>query len=994
MPVMKEPGKGFGDEVGAVGIGRSLASDDPVSAMRAVNDYIQVVLHELQHIDEFILTGALKRPDAYSDERWRQMKNVYSLADGMTIEQRHNVLTLLQNAIEPEDRQTLRLENGKQYGAKSSEEFVAELNAMVGRFAMNPTHKVTKSVADVLYFADPELSEYMRGTIRNMADVLEASSQVFENRQFLNGIDIIPMKSSLGERRMAEIYKTSINALRTIATLDGADEAKAMNTAILRGLTAAPYSPSTFNKTIPTMTINRPFGGKSMTIPPTAAKAVEEVHKSLFADTTEKGSKAGILTRMIYPFTNLMVKMEKSGIPLANDVLTLANNVAPAAARIHTNLLRPFLTRGPDGRLVLDGENPTIRANKADPQGIWRKKLNNVLRWQNSSESMMFEKVDGVMRPTEKAKAVWERLSTGLTNEQKQVVMSSVDALMESMSIARESIKGTVLGTVRDRVAFYLMASNKGMHYDQALDMSTKVLGAFNDGSEGSVGLPPTQIGTLRDLLYGTPDADGNGDGLLNQLARLSKHLDERPWFASEQLVGDWIIRYRNTSNEIKYAAGKSKGHAEKIARELMADGNKLEGQIINKGDLKQYSEFDNPADVLSKFSETEQKKWDSFLGTLEKSYGPAIVEDLRSGYVPGAQAGKEMAQQGMKQFLQENKKKVDLDRHDYLEASLQNYLPKLSSALANRSSRDRLALIMRDPRAKGFDTWQKDVRDHFDNMFTPTPQVVKEVKAGVSAYFLGLNLSSALVELSQSPISLVPWLINEGTGGPMKAYKTMLSAGQKMFDFSQHKEWVKDAARLESEARSGKVLSKNWTEDESIAWVYQQALRDGAITHGAISEINDSVGLDQGLLMAKTFGSGDHVDTSVPALMRNKIYLAGHAMMSLYSWASLMNTKVAFIAGTKLGYEKGLRGTELYDYAKKFRNLTTMGGGKANLPGYVSKMSNDYTRAPIGIANTLQSYGLGMVAQYTEMGLDSINRTKGMTPAQKAQARKAFGLW
>lgn len=977
-----------GEVVGALGVQDKLASNErgKLASVRDMQDYVQVIVHELQHIDEFIMQGRLPRPDAYSDQRMRQVKAMYSMASVLKPEERNDILMTMYRAFKPESLLQFRWEQGKEnqflYGSFDANEFVAELNGFMSQVVAQGTPRELKSVENVLRFMAPEVIEYQRGFMRSMHDVLQASSELFKNPDIAQagGLNLRARDSAF----TSQAYKSALTNAERLMLLDGVDvagrEARNVLTGVDKGVMVRPP----VDVPVWTRAFSRDYEMQELPkATPTGVAAIKETQRALFGDPTEGGTKAGALSRWLYPFTNLMHKMERAGVPLASDVLALANQTFPSIGRAQTYLLAPFLSRDSAGRPVINGENPLIVKIAQDRSGPWRKTLNNVRQWQNANEQVMFTRDEkGALAPKDdKAAKAWAKFSKNLSPEDQATVINASLNIDETYNNSRGLLLTSLMQSTQNRTAALFMQMNKSMQWDQARGLAAEAVQAFQSGDVSRLAgkVDPKQLETVGNLLVGET-------GLLKNYQRVQQHLDKRSWFSSESLPGDWIIRFRNEFNEVKYLSGRSKEHATQLAQKLMAEGMKIEGEIVNKKDLRNYMDFDNPADVLEKFQQTEQRSWEQFLNTIKQSYGEPFVEELRAGYVPGATSVKEMAAQGIGRYMQERKGKVDTTRLDYID-SMVSYVEGLAAATQYRSVREQLALIMRDPRGLAFPTFKSEVAERFNYLMSPTPSWLSEVRGALSAYYLGANLSSTAIEGTQSMVSLVPILISEAPkGGPVKAYQTMLGGAADAFKFSRSNDWVRIAAQAEVKAKRGEAL----TSDETIAHVYQRAVQDGVVDHGVIQDLN--FGRDQRLLMAKTFGHGDYGEPTKFELARNKVYLAGQVMMRLYSWMSLMNNKVAVTSATRLGIEKGLTGQELYNYVLKVKNLATFGGGKANAPGYLAKVSTDATRSAFGIMNTLQQYGLGMVATYAELGRDAIGRTKGLTPAQKSQAQKAFG--
>jgi len=498
----------------------------------------------------------------------------------------------------------------------------------------------------------------------------------------------------------------------------------------------------------------------------------------------------------------------------------------------------------------------------------------------------------------------------------------------------------------------------------------------------------------LEKLLIGKKtEATPNGDGLIPKFLEVAKLLENRPGFRSESLPGDWIIKYSTPVGETKYASAPLEMQALHLANRLRSEGNQIIGEVAHRNDLRTLNEFDNPDTILMKVAETERFVYERFVKDMEAEYGSVLGDALRDGYQPVGQSLKELGTQGLNKFLRERKALVDREKFDYIDGTMM-YLHRLSASLAMRGVQQQLRLILNDPRARLLPSFRKMVNEHVTEMTQPRTDFHKKAAAFTTTYMMGAALSSAMVNGTQSLVTLVPWLISgidtryATKGSVVKGWKDMTKAMSDALWVSTGDEWkglARDAAQKDP---------KNWTSDEALAAMYRRHVESGGINQTVIDDL--MYGRDRNMMLNAKFGHGNYGPTPISKLVTDKMYMGSQMMMSMYRVVEHFNAKTAFAAGIRQGHELGLRGDELYNYGVRMQTLATFGGGRANAPGITgarwAREGQLGMRSAVGLVNALQQYGYGSLAMYGQLGKDAIGASRALDPLQRRAAQKAFG--
>lgn len=961
------------------------------------NRLLETLAHEISHVDSFILDGLIDKPDAYSEQRAQHLKNLKAMSEQMSPQEREAVLRTMKDAFVPEGYQTNVTDpkTGRLYGADDPTEFTAVITAYVHQSLLQgKSGGMVKNALEVLDYSPTEIREFARGTYRTIGDVLLGMKESIldSNTRKMAGKEYLPYTNKFFT---SEALHAVVNAAREGSKLRDADRslgnARAL-TASLEGASGIPLppSPATWfrtDKELAKVYDGIKVGGletvKSM---PAEVEAINDAYQVLNRKAYDKSMRPGLWARWFYPFQQLMFSMERSGAPLARPMANLSLDLQSRISRTYSQILSAFVKENKDGSFHFDQENALIQRLSTEKNGPWRAGgVDRVSQWQqeNGTQSMFVQDETGTIRVNDQAKGAveaWDNIRKHLTPEDQQLVMNASVALDRTSQTAAARIVATLDLGNRIRTATLLMAMNKSMPYESALQLANQLVDGFSGKTPVPSVLAPDQLQQVQALLTGS-------NGLLPAFNQVAEKLLSRPGFRTESLPGDWIVQFHKPNsepNKLSYLSAATEHKANWLAKKLESEGNVIVGEIAKKGDLRDYTDFDSPDMLLNKFSEVEGAAWNKFVQEFGQKFGTEAQEAL-GGFTPGATSLKELGTKGLGAFLTERQSKVDRSRYDYIDGTMA-WVGRLATSLEYRTTRQMKDLILADPRAKMFPSFKKLVEPHFENLMSPTSQLSKELKTFATAYFMGGNLASAVINGTQSVSTLIPTLIQlDQSGGPVKAYQRLFKAVADAVAVSASSSWESVA-----KAAEGKDPMK-WTLEEAQAVMYKRNIADGGITHGIIQD-NIFSGTDQRSLITAKFGHGDYGPVTKAEMARNSIYLGSQLALKPFGWVEAFNNKISLMAGVAQGYEKGLRGDALYDHAKLVKTLSTYGGGKSNVPGLVPYLSNTYTKSAVGLANTLQQYGYGIVAAYGQLMKDSLGMSPALDAQQRRQAQKAFG--
>lgn len=970
----------------------------PEDGTRWAHRVLDTLAHELAHIDEFILKGLLDAPDAFSEQRRRQLENVHSLAGMLDVEQRSAMLDTLWDALIPKEYQRHAMEaDGKyRYGSSDPTEFVAEVNALITRSLLRGEKGGMKTALEVLDYGPTEIREFARGTYRSLYDVLSPMTDTIEDTFYRKHAGQPPLAEAEGRNRRvtARAFHAIVNAAREGSALRDSDKVLAQARAYTASLT--PPSATALPIVTPAMWFHsakeigkyHPDAGIAKNMP-AAVDAIRQAQDVLGYEYT----KPGVWARWFYPYANLMQSMERAGFPLARTLMNLSLDLGPGINRTRTQMLQPFLRQGADGQFHWNEEQPLVRWVSEKKTGPWRDALREVSAWQqeNGAKSLFIQGPDGRVTVNESlpgAQEKWDSVRSRLSPEEQSVVMAGRVAMDQVSQLGAQRMIATLGFRVTSHIAASLMVMNRGMHVEQALEFAERIRQAYTNAQKEpllvqSLGLSPAQKTQIDKLLLGE-------HGELTKLAEVAEKMMDRPGFSTESLPGEFIVSFKKPgengtfAKDFSYLSAETKHQANLLIRKLRNEGNLVDGPPVKKEDLRDFTSIDAPDQVLHKFMEVTQRSWESYVDDFAKAHGDDLAAELKQ-FDPSQDIRREMAVRGMNQYTVERKSKVDRSRYDYLDGQLQ-WVSRLAASMEFMRVRQMKDLILMDPRSKSFPSLKGMVNPHFENLMSPTSQLAKEIKTMATAYMMGGSLASTIMNATQSVTSLIPVLIQHGgTIGPAGAYKLLYNAIGKATSTTFGKDWQRIAREAES------INPREWTLEQSQAAFLKKSITEGGINMGVIQD-NWFSPTDQRTVMTQKFGSGDPAGVTKGELVRSSLYTGSQLALKPFGWVESVNNRIALLAGLEQGYKKGLRGDALYDHAKLVKVLSTYGGGKANAPGLVPKLSTPYTRSAVGVANTLQQYGYGTVALYAQQVKDMIGQSPALSPQERRQAMKAFG--
>lgn len=392
----------------------------------------------------------------------------------------------------------------------------------------------------------------------------------------------------------------------------------------------------------------------------------------------------------------------------------------------------------------------------------------------------------------------------------------------------------------------------------------------------------------------------------------------------------------------------------------------------------------------LRRVFDTQLSKVEQIQSLADPSIGMRVAETIRQGFDPVATMAKSFASSQLKKNMMDRQYKPGRELIDYVD-NMHNYVQNTTLAAARQSSRNRLLLQEQDMRQQGAGTLASDVERHWNETTTPEAPATRAIRQAVAGMSLALNLPNAMVELFQPLQTGLSVLTREGLG--LKgSYQAFGNAAQTLTRY--HLTGGPD--EFKSLADAGTAKGNGASKEEMLASLYQRFHDQGRLgANNYMEGFDDDV---KNVNVARPrFGELDFVD---------KAKFAGSAALNGAAWvgrtatwarahATEFNQHITAYTALDAGYQKGLRGEPLYNYAANLIPIMNLIGGRYIRPFGATAVTenNSALRNTFGSFYVMQNFGIGFASMMAKDAHDGFNFwSKDLSPEAKSNARQALG--
>lgn len=450
-------------------------------------------------------------------------------------------------------------------------------------------------------------------------------------------------------------------------------------------------------------------------------------------------------------------------------------------------------------------------------------------------------------------------------------------------------------------------------------------------------------------------------EGLVAKVQQLEQQLAGRPWWTPEVRLGKYMVAWKDG------AAGFDTEAA------AIAYANKKNAEGVKTRTWKKSTKNDETSGMhpilLSHFKEIEQAGYEAAMTAYSRG-NQSLYNSLMQAFKPGEQTWKEYMGKGFTAHELPRKLKDGREELDIFRGFI-HYVAGVTNGVARTHVKHTLALMEADPVMKANPELQKLGRDYIQTMIYPPTHEMSKLKNLNFLWFMGGNLSSMLLEGSQSLFTVAPHFI-QATNDMALSYKTLLTAG-------------KDIARS--------WVDKNaFSAEEKIA--LKRGSEEGVVDFGVLSDFYEAEDLSV-VNLKKLTGGDDNLLTKSADVVKRAGFLYGHFARQMYSQVSRVNNQIAFLMAFRLARDGKIPGVEptlegAYRYAKSATPTATYTGGQAARPVGLFANSGKFFGA-VGAMYSLQSYSYAALSNIGRLMSQALDKER-LTVEERSAAKKALG--
>ena len=480
---------------------------------------------------------------------------------------------------------------------------------------------------------------------------------------------------------------------------------------------------------------------------------------------------------------------------------------------------------------------------------------------------------------------------------------------------------------------------------------------------------------------------------LLNEKLALFKTFFENPHFFSEIRIGKYFLRWKNPDGSTDGLGFETLDEARKYERMLLSKPDAERPEMLPMDVVRRGTPHMVQEDKIMQLLKAYEEKNRAYIDTLGLPDDIAIQMKSMHDYshmFHTELAAHEVLKTGSNRKLTPAASDLDMitTQFAYFNAAMRALHKKV---FYNEVAYELSNPEMKDPRVAAH---LPDVSKHIENFMTPDTQTGTDIATINAAYFLGMNLSSYLVELAQPAYSFMPELQMQGFSY-VKSVKMVAKAQMEVGKYimkhipSVAKRIFKDKGVL-STIFSGGDTDAAWSNPDYKDLMAYAVAQDW-INLGHAADIVEA-DLSSNVDLSGIAGRNGQPKTGLARLGLGPVRQWAKAMLKSYQQFTEFNARTALIVGYEVGLSKGMNKQQAIQYAGQFSRVVTYSGGKANRPVALFG-GRDQFRTVGQAMYSLQGYTfstLGMMRRYAETAFAGRNYP-GITPAERTAAKKAL---
>jgi len=466
-----------------------------------------------------------------------------------------------------------------------------------------------------------------------------------------------------------------------------------------------------------------------------------------------------------------------------------------------------------------------------------------------------------------------------------------------------------------------------------------------------------------------------------NNWMKLTQFFAERPWFFSEIRNGNVLLKWTEKDGTSGSLGFKDRKDAQAYEKQLIDRGiprSQISAPELTRGQ----AHFEVEPEWLTAVAqmEVEAKQQIDNMSDLT----PEQKELLKSEHAYAAEFQRAFASHEV--FKPGSNRKLSAGREDLDMVSTQiAYANAASRAINRKVLTQALIHAYANPKLKDpvLADWVAQSKQIVKNFMVADTELGRAISTTNAAYFLGLNMSSHIVELGQGAFTFVPEMVNQGMGY-FESNVAMFKAQMQVAKF-----YAKHLPK-----KAGQVVGMNVKDDNKI-WNNPdiEDLMNWAATRDLVSltHVSDIVDVD----VSSTADLTTLAVKGPKGLVKkafSPIKAFANTSLKLYQQFTEFNARTALLLGYQMGKKKGMTHVEAREHAAEFARRVTFSGGKANRPEMLFSNEGSFRTAGQA-AYSLQGYTFGVLSMMWRYAQTGYNKKQfpNMSEAERAHARKAL---
>ena len=474
-----------------------------------------------------------------------------------------------------------------------------------------------------------------------------------------------------------------------------------------------------------------------------------------------------------------------------------------------------------------------------------------------------------------------------------------------------------------------------------------------------------------------------------NEITKLGMLYENSPWYVSERRFRRWIVNYAVNEGVDKGRTGTRdfdtaeeaqafmKNHPKEITITSKNPKDQHEGRASYRGYTQQIDE------AVSHVVASRKAVMDIMLndyvesGRMEPSEVArltSLIGTMESEIMQEAASGKTMNDVTTKRYFKPGREHLDM------MFQVKQYVWSTAIERSRRLTDAGFALYGADTNISGDSRWER-FKNTKEMIRTPDSKMQRQASKAAFTMFMAGNVSTALIEVMQFPISLSHILVENGSG-VFNSFRTPAAVAKRATAAA--------LARLQSGSDDS-----IWTGMERD--IIREAERRGRLNVRNYIDINDDAiqeSLEYNTAQADPGWNGKGA--------ANKFLHGSYsAMNKFYGFFNRINAELSLVSAFNVLKDTKYKGMEmspsnikaLFEESMDIADAANGSHGRVGRPRWMA--TKDSGMRTVGqLAWSLQSYATSYIANWLRLMNKSINgQERGFSKGQVSQARKGFAV-